>query len=429
MNYIFCEKGHFYDPNQYQSCPYCAYLQHSGCMGKDDPASPSISLSDISVVPHREYVPENVKCKNGHTYDTKKFSSCPECARESFTKDMNKSTYGPRVIFGLPVVGWLVCVEGPNKGKAYVIHSQYNSIGRAWDMDIFIEGDHTITADRVATLAYDDTEKLFFFDWDNSKNIIRVNGNFVWGPTELHAYDELTIGRTKLVLVPLYGEQEKLPLQDARFQNLLGRIPTTEPQVILAAKCRNGHFYNPNLYKKCPKCPSPPSWSPCKICRFPLDYTSRHCDECEYNPCIPYAIDPHDTRCANGHSYGPNNLYECCPVCARTNLAPSRPRYVICENGHLYDTTHFQSCPECASLGPTPSLSRYVQCENGHFYDTNQCMECPECGLRGRASPQFSYIQCKNGHYFNPADYQSCPQCESVQQVQDDFSFDFTPLP
>ena len=107
----------------------------------------------------------------------------------------------------LPVVGWLVCIDGPSKGRDYRIHSQNNFIGRSRSMDICIEGDNTISSERSAVLSYDDMNRIFYFAPGQSLNLVRLNGNALMMPMELHAYDELTIGKTKLLFVPLCGER------------------------------------------------------------------------------------------------------------------------------------------------------------------------------------------------------------------------------
>ena len=73
-------------------------------------------------------------------------------------KDATGAQAGPL----LPVVGWLVCIDGPAKGRDYRIPG---------------------------------------------RNIVRVNGKTVMVSVELKAYDELTIGSTKLLFVPLCGER------------------------------------------------------------------------------------------------------------------------------------------------------------------------------------------------------------------------------
>ncbi len=106
-----------------------------------------------------------------------------------------------------PVVGWLVCVEGPSEGTDYRIRAGYNYIGRGENMDICIRGDNTIGRERHAMIAYDPQEKIFFFGPADGRSIVRKNEKMVMVPTELAAYDVVRIGSTKLMFVPLCGDR------------------------------------------------------------------------------------------------------------------------------------------------------------------------------------------------------------------------------
>jgi hypothetical protein len=54
-----------------------------------------------------------------------------------------------------PVVGWLVCKDGPSRGADYRIKSGNNSIGRSEKMRICIGGDPSIARENHAYLSYD----------------------------------------------------------------------------------------------------------------------------------------------------------------------------------------------------------------------------------------------------------------------------------
>ena len=105
-----------------------------------------------------------------------------------------------------PVVGWLVCVDGPAEGTDYRIRAGYNYIGRSENMDICILGDNNIGRERHAMIAYDPQEKIYFFGPADGRSIVRKNDKMVMVPTELAAYDIVRIGSTKLMFVPLCGE-------------------------------------------------------------------------------------------------------------------------------------------------------------------------------------------------------------------------------
>ena len=74
-------------------------------------------------------------------------------------------------------------------------------------MDICISGDDCISTDRAAVIAYDAVEKFFSFGPSMGHNVVRVNGRMLMNAVVLEPYDELTIGKTKLLFIPLCGER------------------------------------------------------------------------------------------------------------------------------------------------------------------------------------------------------------------------------
>ena len=109
----------------------------------------------------------------------------------------------------LPVVGWLVCIEGNDQGRDYRLHAGYNTIGKNPGNDICITGDSAVSRDRHAMIAYDQEENLFFFAPGNGVNLLRLNNKVLMTPTVINAYDILTIGRSKLIFIPLCSEAFK----------------------------------------------------------------------------------------------------------------------------------------------------------------------------------------------------------------------------
>ena len=107
-----------------------------------------------------------------------------------------------------PVVGWLVCIEGPDRGRSFNIHEQYNFIGRSPSMDIYLsDGDLTISRERHAVIAYDPEEKIFYFAPADGRGLVRVNGKLVMNQHELKAYDTLSMGKSKFKFVPFCGKE------------------------------------------------------------------------------------------------------------------------------------------------------------------------------------------------------------------------------
>ena len=105
-----------------------------------------------------------------------------------------------------PVVGWLVCVEGPARGTDYRLHAGYNYIGRE-SGDVRIRGDQQISRQNHAMVAYDSGEHLYFVGPSAGRNLIKVNGHAVLQAAEIKNYDVISIGTTKLIFVGLCGQQ------------------------------------------------------------------------------------------------------------------------------------------------------------------------------------------------------------------------------
>lgn len=103
-----------------------------------------------------------------------------------------------------PVVGWLVCVEGPMKGTDYRIHAGYNYIGREVG-DIHIHGDNQISRQNHAMIAYDSGNHTYYFGPSGGRNLIKVNGKTILNAVEVKNYDVFTIGTSKMMFVGLCG--------------------------------------------------------------------------------------------------------------------------------------------------------------------------------------------------------------------------------
>lgn len=104
-----------------------------------------------------------------------------------------------------PVVGWLVCIEGPARGTDYRLHAGYNYIGRE-SGDVRIRGDQQISRQNHAMVAYDSGEHLYFVGPSAGRNLIKVNGHAVLQAVALKNYDVISIGTTRLIFMGLCGE-------------------------------------------------------------------------------------------------------------------------------------------------------------------------------------------------------------------------------
>lgn len=106
-----------------------------------------------------------------------------------------------------PVVGWLVCVDGPDKGKDYRLLGRVNTIGRSEKMDVCIKGDQTISSVNHARIGYGDKNNRFTLIPAEGTNVIYLNGEEVYIPAVLAPYDVIEIGETTLVFIPFCSER------------------------------------------------------------------------------------------------------------------------------------------------------------------------------------------------------------------------------
>ena len=105
-----------------------------------------------------------------------------------------------------PVVGWLVCIKGPNKGREFRIHSDYNYVG-SLSGDIVIAGDTKISRERHMTIAYDSEQRKFFLSPASGANMIRLNDNPLLESRPLNSYDRIRTGDSVFLFIAFCGEK------------------------------------------------------------------------------------------------------------------------------------------------------------------------------------------------------------------------------
>ena len=183
---------------------------------------------------------EMKRCEQGHFYDAQKTPGCPYCSGdfgEGRTRPLNAAggdsigstrpldggvmknndRLGEGVTVAImvkekgidPVVGWLVCIEGGDKGRDYRIHAERNFIGRGENMDICIHNDDTISRESHAILSFDPRKNVFRIYPGESKGIVYLNDEEVTSATGLKDYDLIELGTTKLMFISFCGERFK----------------------------------------------------------------------------------------------------------------------------------------------------------------------------------------------------------------------------
>lgn len=205
MAFAECANGHLYDSDQYATCPYCngggnriefGVGADSG-IGKTAPVGggfgPVSSPTPIST--------PMVNSDIGATV-------APQSYRKEKEEDTGKTVGVFKKSMDLdPVVGWIVCIEGPDKGKDFRVWAKNNTIGRSEKMDICLKGDSTISRENHARLAYDEKHNNFHLIPAESTNNIYLNDEPIYIPAQIGAYDVIEFGDSKFIFVPLCNEK------------------------------------------------------------------------------------------------------------------------------------------------------------------------------------------------------------------------------
>lgn len=208
---ISCSNGHYYDANKYASCPYCA--NPSTFPKTSDPLGEPRAAFEGG----QTYDPYGAQGGFSPTIDptpgNASYSSVPptEAApkREASSGRMRQTQFvdvdAPNL--PTPVVGWLVETEGKLRGTDYKLHTGYNYIGRGAG-DICLREDDTVSFENDSAVSFVPQTGQFYISHLQGKNVVLLNNAPV--PVvgaELHNYDMITIGRTKLIFIGLCGEQ------------------------------------------------------------------------------------------------------------------------------------------------------------------------------------------------------------------------------
>ncbi|MDR1702365.1 MAG: FHA domain-containing protein [Sporomusaceae bacterium] len=155
-----------------------------------------------------------IRCQNGHMFSQRRYGSvCPYCNIDTNTKAKQntqvKDVELEEELFYVeiePVCGWLVCIEGAQKGLDYKIRAGKNFVGRSDDMDIQLLGDNSISHRNHTIIVYDPKKRNTVLLPGESSGIAYLNNDAVYAPQELVSYDIIELGKSKFLFVPFCGE-------------------------------------------------------------------------------------------------------------------------------------------------------------------------------------------------------------------------------
>jgi len=216
MTLVKCPNGHYYDASRFGSnCPHCGMSNGANVNGDqttvplnlpDAPVAPSNMATEPLTGQQPAQPPVNPAPQMNFVPDVPRTEPVSMAMDQDKTLPVTADMLDGMAEKPAPVVGWLVCTEGVNKGADYRLHQGRNFIGRSVEMDVCILGDNTVSRSSHAVVVYDPRGNVYLAQPGSSKELFYINDNLVLNPIELKAMDILSIGDTKLMFVPLCGE-------------------------------------------------------------------------------------------------------------------------------------------------------------------------------------------------------------------------------
>jgi hypothetical protein len=194
-----CVEGHFYDPTKHESCPWCALpVDAEGgertrpVQAASLPGPPPLPAGLAAGPPPPPPLPPPPP-------------PLPKAVdKGGATRRVGAEAMGAKLD---PVVGWLVCLAGPDRGRDFRLHAEKNFIGRSPAMDVCVAGDETVSRDRHALVIFDPKKQVFWAVPGDASGLVYLNGDIVNAPTQMTLDDVIEVGQTKLVLMPFCGEK------------------------------------------------------------------------------------------------------------------------------------------------------------------------------------------------------------------------------
>ncbi len=191
MSIKICPNGHHYNTDDNPTCPYCAKVKSREVRVGWKNSEPVLPDDTLKTEPL--YSPGEEPMK-----------TVPLTPQDEKTQIAYREENRPE-----PVVGWLVCVDGPDKGIDFCLRGVKNTIGRRKDSSVCLS-DPRISRDGFpALVVYDDrkSHKFYLAGGDSSsQNPVELQGNMLLGQSVLNPYDEIRIEDSVLIFVPFCGE-------------------------------------------------------------------------------------------------------------------------------------------------------------------------------------------------------------------------------
>lgn len=183
MAIIQCQNNHYYDNKRDQVCPYCEKMYSASIADDGDVNEQLTSYIDLDE-------DDDAQLTEGYgdvVYEYEKTVGI-------FTDETRNEL----------TVGWLVCTDGDEKGKSYVIHSGRNFAGSSIDMDIVLSDHESVESEKHFSLVFDPKTITYYLVCGEGHTY--VNNENVSGDVVLSDGDLIEVGQSQYVFVPFCKE-------------------------------------------------------------------------------------------------------------------------------------------------------------------------------------------------------------------------------
>lgn len=200
-----CSNGHFYDAEKFAECPFCQQMAGGhGSMRTTE----FVEGDDISKTVPSSDIERDRKAGGFFSAAGAKFGFNRKRTDEAGDMQRTVSFYSAMESNNIELtVGVLLCISGPDFGATYLLKSGKNFIGRDAAMDVVLGADQKVSRYRHAIVVYEPKQRMFLAQPGESSELLYVNNKVVLEPLRLYEYDELSVGDTSLLFVPICGSQ------------------------------------------------------------------------------------------------------------------------------------------------------------------------------------------------------------------------------
>ena len=212
MSVIRCPQGHYYDDQRFSRCPHCGITSGaggqaspSGSSGREAQEGKTRSLFGWLDKEKTLAFGHKKAAEAGSQEETDGDHTIALGAEPVREDDQRTVSFYSGARGNDYVTGWLVCVEGPEKGRDYRLHHGFNRIGRDMEMDVQVMDDLAVSRKNHCSVVYDEKGRTFSVV-PSPGSLTYYGDQLLEKARPLEAGDEIRMGESSFVFIPFCGK-------------------------------------------------------------------------------------------------------------------------------------------------------------------------------------------------------------------------------